>query len=346
MNPERVMLQGELVELRQRLELADRRVAELEEAGRQQNGELERLRKERLGLETRVAEYRELLNRNPSTGLPIRRVFDNELGELLDTIAQQVRGPVVAIGLLRLDGDYAKIKNSRDRNRILLFKTADRIREIIGDNVYQSDRLDEFLLILRNMPNSDGVELRADQIVEAVARPHEPPADDVRFGCHLGISVYPDDGREREELLGNADIALFECERSRAPYTVYSGQMGERYRERVTIERELNQSIQAGFSGFALQYQPFVNPAGRICGSEALIRWTHPELGRVPPDLFVPIAEDIGSVRFIGQWTLYRAARQLMLWHAEGHNDLYVSVNLSPSQFKQIDLVERIGGIL
>ncbi len=340
------MLQGELVELRQRLELADRRVAELEEAGRQQSGELDRLRKERHALEAKVTEYRELLNRNPSTGLPIRRVFDNELGDLLNAIAQQVRGPVVAIGLLRLDGDYAKIKNSRDRNRILLFKTADRIREIIGDNVYQSDRLDEFLLILRNMPNNDGVELRADQIVEAVARPHEPPADDVRFGCHLGISVYPDHGREREELLGNADIALFEGERSRAPYTVYSDEMGERYRERVNVERELNQAIQAGFEGFALQYQPFVNPEGRICGSEALIRWTHPRLGRIPPDLFVPIAEDIGSVRFIGQWTLYRAARQLRLWHAEGYDDLYVSVNLSPSQFKQVDLVERIGGIL
>jgi c-di-GMP phosphodiesterase len=308
--------------------------------------QLDELRTEHRKLEIRLAEYQDLINRNPSTGLPIRRLFEASLSEALDDHRQGDRVPRLAVGLLRLDGSYARIKNSRDRSRVLLFKTADRIREVLGDNVFQSDRLDEFLLILRGMPNFDGVELRADQVVEAVARFHEPPADDVRFGCFLGVSVFPDHGTTREELLGNADIALTESERIGAPFVIYNGEMGVQYREREYIETELKAAIQAGFDGLRLHYQPLVDAAGRIRGSEALIRWTHPELGNVSPGRFIPIAEEIGSVRFIGQWSLYRACRQLKSWHEAGHGELYVSVNLSPSQFTQIDLVERIAGVL
>ncbi|MFW5784498.1 MAG: putative bifunctional diguanylate cyclase/phosphodiesterase [Spirochaetota bacterium] len=344
--PELLRVQGELIELRQRLELANRHVAELQEAKRQLSRELDASRAEQRRLELVASEYQDLLNKNPTTGLPIRRLFDTEFNRTISELSRQVRGPQVAIGFLRLDNDYAKIKNTRDRTRALLYKTADRVREIIGDNIYQSDRLDEFLLILRNMPNVDGVELRADQIVEAVSQPHEPPADDVRFSCFLGVAVYPDHGSTREELLGNADIALIESERGDRPYVVYSDDMGRNYRDREQLEMELSGAIQAGFDGFGLHYQPFVDARGTIHGAEALIRWTHPTLGSVSPNRFVPLAEEMGAIRFIGQWTLYRACRQLKAIHTAGFPDLYVSVNLSASQFKQIDLVERVGGIL
>ena len=207
--------------------------------------QLEQLRAEHRKLEIRVVEYQELLNRNPATGLPIRRLFDSELGNALNDLQHRTRGPILAVGLLRLDSSYARIKNNRDRSRVLLFKTADRIRDVVGDNVYQSDRLDEFLLILRGMPNLDGVELRADQIVEAVARFHEAPADDVRFGCYFGVAVFPDHGGSREELLGNADIALNESERTGSPFVMYDSDMGVRYREREHLETELKAAIQA-----------------------------------------------------------------------------------------------------
>ena len=225
--PDQLRVQAELIELRQQLELANRHVATLESSRRELERELDEERAERGRLEVRAAEYQDLLNRNPTTGLPIRRLFDSEFHRALSEVSRQVRGPQVAVGLLRLDGDYAKIKNTRDRTRALLYKTADRVREIIGDNIYQSDRLDEFLLILRHMPNADVVELRADQIVEAVSQPHEPPADDVRFGCYLGVAMHPDHGTSREELLGNADIALLESERAHEPYVVYDPIMGE-----------------------------------------------------------------------------------------------------------------------
>jgi predicted signal transduction protein with EAL and GGDEF domain len=343
---EQLALQSQLLELRQKMEIAQRRIAEIEQDNRRLAQQNEELENERRLLARREAELETLLNKNPATGLPIRRVFEREFERLLAEVAEQERGPRIAVGLLRLDNDYAKIKNNRDRNRILLYKTADRIRNVVGDNIYQSDRLDEFLVIFRNMPNVDGVELTADQIVDEILLPHEPPAGDIRFGCYLGISVYPYHGRTKEELLGNADIALGESERTRSSYVVYTEEMGIRYRERTSLEDELKLAINGGFEQFSLYYQPFVNQERRITGAEALIRWHHPKAGFISPSRFIPIAEDTGSIRFIGQWTLYRACRQLKTWHGSGHEDLDISVNLSPSQFKQIDLVERVEGIL
>ena len=139
---DRLSLQDELVDLRQRLELSRRRVVELEESNRRLQTDLEREHAERGKLEEQAHELQELLNRNPTTGLPIRRLFESDFTRVLADLAVQTRGPHAAVGLLRLDNEYAKIKNTRDRTRVLLFKTADRIREIVGDNIYQSDRLD------------------------------------------------------------------------------------------------------------------------------------------------------------------------------------------------------------
>ena len=322
------------------------RLANLEQESRRLAGDNEKLRLDQQTLKNHEAELEALLNRNPATGLPIRRVFDRDFERLLAEVLAQERGPRIAVGLLRLGSDYEKIKNIRDKNRVLLYKTADRIKSVVGDNVYQSDRLDEFLVIFRNMPNIDGVELRADQIVDEISRPHEPPADDVRFGCSLGTAVFPYHGETREELLGNADIALTESERTRTPHVVYTNEMGDRYRERRSLEVELKAAIQGGFEQFSLHFQPFVNRDRKITGAEALIKWNHPSAGLIPPTSFIPIAEETGSIRFIGQWTLYRACRQLKTWHREGYDDLNMSINLSPSQFKQVDLAERIDGIL
>ncbi|MEE8440858.1 MAG: GGDEF domain-containing phosphodiesterase [Spirochaetia bacterium] len=322
------------------------KLVELEQENNRLVGDNDKLRLEQSTLRNREAELEILLNRNPATGLPIRRVFDRDFERLLAEVLAQERGPGIAVGLLRLGTDYEKIKNTRDKNRVLLFITSDRIKSVIGDNVYQSDRLDEFLLIFRNMPNIDGVELRADQVVDEVSRPHEPPADDVMFGCSLGTAVFPYHGKTREQLLGNADIALSESERTRTPHVVYTDEMGDLYRRRLSLEVELKAAMQGGFEQFSLHFQPFVNRDRKITGAEALIRWNHPTDGLISPARFIPIAEETGSIRFIGQWTLYQACRRLKVWHQNGHEDLNIAINLSPSQFKQMDLAERISGIL
>lgn len=306
-----------------------------------------RLRRQMDFLEEKQRELQDLVNHDPYTGLPIRRVFDRRVDDRFRTLSKESNSHrMMAVGVVRLDKRYARIKNSRDRNKILLFRTTARIKEIIGDNLFQSDRLDEFHIILNNMPNLDAVELICEKISEEVSRPQEEPADDIIFGCYLGVAVYPLHGRSRDELLGNADIALNGCEQLDRPYVLYDEGMGRQHREREMIEVELATAVETSFEQFQINYQPFVNQEGRIIGAEALMRWHHPTLGKVPPSIFIPIAEQTGDIRILGQWILYNACRELTVWHQIGFPDLYISVNLSPHQFKQRDLVGRITGIL
>ncbi len=306
-----------------------------------------RMRRQVTYLEEKQQELVDLVNHDPYTGLPIRRVFDARLDErfrMLNDAPSTHR--LMALGVIRLDKRYTRIKNSRDRNKILLFRTTSRIKDIIGDNVFQSDRLDEFHIMLINMPNLEAVELICERIGEEVSRPQEEPADDIVFGCHLGAAVYPDHGVTRDELLGNADIALNHCELKNRSYVIYHEDMGRMHREREMIEAELGTAVETSFEQFHIHYQPFVDSGGRVIGAEALMRWQHPTLGNVPPLDFIPIAEQTGDIRILGHWILYNACRELKSWHRAGYPDIYISVNLSPHQFKQRDLVDRIAGIL
>ena len=347
--------EGELAELEQTVVQADKRIAELEIENRQLRDEMQDLRTQCQALEVQRSELEHLINQNPSTGLPIRRLFEQDVERLLEEVRSSPRGPRIAIGLLRLDEHYSKIKNTRDRHYALLTSSAERIREHLGNNVYQSDRLDEFLLIFRDVPNFDAVGLSADgtmgleiveRIVDRLSQPHEPPADDVAFGCYLGLSVYPHHGGSRESLMHHADIALMESERRGERYIVYNDEMGRKYSEQNNLEAELKLSIQRGrFEQFSLRYQPFVDQARTIIGSEALIRWDSPTVGAISPERFIPIAEQTGVIRYLDLWTLYRAAGQLKLWRSAGYN-MFVSVNVSPAQFKQGELVNQVRSML
>jgi EAL domain-containing protein (putative c-di-GMP-specific phosphodiesterase class I)/GGDEF domain-containing protein len=316
------------------------------------DSEVERLEAENAELRRKLTEAEEttawledLVNKNQHTLLPIRRQFDRAVAGLLDPERRYGHSGSVAVGVLRLDNSYDRIKDTRDRGKALLFNTADRLKGLLGEYLYQSDRLDEFLFALPGIPNIDAAELMATRIVDAVSRPHEPPAKDVVFGCHLGLSLNTG-GLAKEELLGNAYIALAESESGRGRYVIYDETIGNRYRERAEIERSLSKVSQTGFEDFRLVYQPFIDRNGQLVGAEALIRWFHPQLGPLSPVLFIPIAEETGEIRLLGQWTLYNAARQLRDWAKTGRRDLHMSVNLSPAQFKQQDLVVRIEGIL
>jgi EAL domain-containing protein (putative c-di-GMP-specific phosphodiesterase class I)/GGDEF domain-containing protein len=345
----------ETQDLDQLLKQSDKRLAELEVENRQLREEAQELKAQRQDLQVQCMELEHLINQNPSTGLPIRRLFESDVDGLLSETKSSRRSPRVAIGFLRLDEHYTKIKNVRDRSHLLLTRSAERIRSVVGNNVYQSDRLDEFLIIFRNMPNLDAVGLSSndrvglgmmDRIVDTLSQPHEPPADDISFGCYLGIAIYPHHGESRERLMHHADIALMESERRGDPYVIYDDSMGVAYDERTNLETELKLSIQRGrFEQFQLQYQPLVDKTEQIVGSEALIRWESPTTGAIKPDRFIPIAEQTGTIRYLDLWTLYRAAGQLRTWRRSGH-DLFMSVNLSPAQFKQPELVTQIRSML
>ena len=325
---------GQVAEL---LRQAHERIARLESENSQLRSGVQQL-------QGREDELLALLNQDPHTALPIRRVFDRDFRKISEDHAR--RSDVLAVAVLRLDRAYDRIRNTRDRGKAILFRTAQRIRSAVGDCVYQSDRVDEFLLLLGAVKNERRVRKITADIVREISTPHEPPAQDVVFGCHIGVCLYSDGEEEREEILGNAYIALEECENFEESVVVYTNTMGERYREKQTIERELRRGMQEGFSEFSIVFQPFVDRDGKIMGAEALIRWKNRVLGVIPPSRFIPIAEESGDVRFIGQWMLYHSCKQLASWRERYGTEIYVSVNISPSQFKQIDLVERVTGIL
>ncbi|MFP4374555.1 MAG: putative bifunctional diguanylate cyclase/phosphodiesterase [Spirochaetaceae bacterium] len=304
-----------------------------------------RLRRKLTEAEETTAWLEDLVNKNQHTLLPIRRNFDKAMAVLLDPERRNGHVGGVAVGVLRLDRAYDRIKDTRDRSKAILFNTADRLKGLLGDYLFQSDRLDEFVFALPGVRGVDAVDLMATRIVEAVSRPHEPPARDVVFSCHVGLSINTG-GLNKEDLLGNAYIALAESEAGRGRYVIYDETIGNRYREKAEIERSLSTVAQSGFEDFRLMYQPFVDSEGRLIGAEALIRWFHPRLGPLSPTLFIPIAEETGDIRLLGQWTLYNAARQLRDWVRSSGRELHMSVNLSPAQFKQQDLIVRIEGIL
>ena len=288
-------------------------------------------------------ELRRMIEKNPVTALPIRRIFEKNLDVAMD---KHHPGPLVAVASIRLDKGYDRIRHSRDKGHALLFRTAARIREVVGDSLYQSDRLDEFLILFPHMPNREGIELILERVVARISLPHEPPADDVSFSCHIGVASFPDPLDRREELVSAATIAMEEAERRGSRLMLYDEHMGEHWKMLQGLEEQLRRSVHEGFEDFAIQYQPFVDSNGLIKGSEALIRWKSAKLGSVRPDLFIPIAEENGDIRVIGQWIMYNAYKQLRAWHDAGHDGLYVSVNLAPSQFKQPDLVTRISRII
>ncbi|HCV14171.1 MAG TPA: hypothetical protein DGC76_10840, partial [Candidatus Accumulibacter sp.] len=161
-----------------------------------------------------------------------------------------------------------------------------------------------------------------------------------------GIRVYPDGGEDAATLLRNADTAMYHAkERGRNNFQFFTPAMNQALRERVSIEQDLRLAIER--DEFELFYQPQVDSrSGRVAGCEALLRWHHPQLGLVPPDRFIGIAEETGLIVAIGAWVLQQACRQARAWHDAGHAGLRVSVNLSARQLQQADLAEQITATL
>ncbi len=297
-------------------------------------------------LEERVLELENLVYHDPDTGLPIRRTFYTALRDAVQDADPTSGTRKLAVGILRLDRAYQRIRNTRDRNKVLLYRTAAIMTGLLGDVVYQSDRHDEFLIMIKSAPGLDSVEVLMDRVIDEISKPHEPPADDIAYSCHIGLAVFPEHGGEPDDLIGSARIALDSCEVLGLTKLFYTKQMGAEIRQNEVIEHEISRISQTGFDSFALVFQPFCDTAGHIVGAEALIRWQSPSLGRVSPARFIPIAEDTGEIRHIGHWTLFHALRSLKRFVDMGFPDLHVSVNLSPAQFKQHDLVDRISDVV
>ncbi|MBX9634853.1 MAG: GGDEF domain-containing phosphodiesterase, partial [Magnetospirillum sp.] len=157
----------------------------------------------------------------------------------------------------------------------------------------------------------------------------------------IGIALYPDDADTAEQLLSSADAAMYHCKAGGQQYSFYDHDMNRQAVERVNMENDLRRAI--ADRQFRLHYQPKLDGKTRkIVGAEALIRWSHPERGEVSPALFIPVAERAGLVGAIGDWALNEACRQMRAWRDDGLNFGCVSVNLSPAQFHDAGLKDKV----
>ncbi|WP_243369679.1 EAL domain-containing protein [Geotalea sp. SG265] len=281
------------------------------------------------------------------TGLPNRQLF-NELMHLALAQAQR-HGRLLAI--LFLDLDRFKVINDTLGHGVgdeLLKAAALRLRECCRRDIDTVARRggDEFIILLPDLDSIQEAVRVAQKIIEAFNRLFVLPDIELFVSTCIGISIYPDDGKDTETLIKNADMAMYRAkEQGRNRYHLYTSSMDEQAMRRLIMENDLRRALQNG--EFLLYYQPKINiNSGRIVCIEALVRWQHPEIGLVPPKQFIPLAEDIGLIVPLGQWVLRAACRQNKSWQEMNYPPMRVAVNFSPRQFQQPMLVNMVEQVL
>jgi diguanylate cyclase (GGDEF)-like protein len=277
------------------------------------------------------------------TGLPNRAYFLDRLEQIE---ARERRGGG-AFSVIMLDLD--RFKNVNDSlghaaGDALLREVANRLRSAIRDSDVVA-RLggDEFAIIQAGCPDQQGSSLDlARRISRLIAEPFQLPDHQVEVGTSIGIAMAPEHGRDPHELLKKADLALYRSKSAgRNCFTLYDDAMSAELEARNTLESDLRQGIVRG--ELELHYQPvFDVVSGGCCSVEALVRWRHPQRGLIPPDQFIPLAEETGLIVPLGEWVLGRGCRDATSWPAE----IKLAVNLSPVQFKQAELFDVIESVL
>ncbi len=252
------------------------------------------------------------------------------------------------IAVMFLDLDHFKDINDTLGHSVgddLLVSVTQRLCKHIrpGDTLSRQGG-DEFVVVLPRC-NADDAAAIASRLLESLLSPIQLNAKTVPISASIGVSIYPDDARNIDDLLKHADAAMYQAKLAgRSTYRFFSADMNRVTEERLAFSTALRNAIIQGV--LRLHYQPQVRIDGSIYGAEALTRWRDPVLGDVPPSKFIPLAEEYGLIELIGMWSLREACRQLAAWHRAGLDVPCVSVNMSPINFQNRDLADLVGKIL
>lgn len=279
------------------------------------------------------------------TGLANRNLLNDRITQAIAWAKRQD----LSVGLMLLDLDHFKLINDASGHGAgdeMLKQVANRLSHCVRETDTVA-RLggDEFVIILTDLPETGDVDIVAEKILAALARPFEINDHDVFVTASIGISLYPRDGDHGEILLRYADIAMYRVkEHGRNSVRQFIPEMGVTAISRLNMEGALRRALER--HELTLHYQPKIELAtGHIVGAEALVRWHHPQIGLIHPIEFIPLAEETGLILPLGEWVLAEACRQQVSWKKSGMGDLKIAVNMSPRQFRQEDLSERVAAI-
>ena len=279
---------------------------------------------------------------DPLTALPNRALFNDRLRQMITDAAWHGQ----QAGLMMMDMDRFKEVNDTLGHAAgdeLLRDAAARLSTCVRayDTVARLGG-DEFAILLPEVRSGDDLGGVASKILALFQQPFLLDGKEVFVSCSIGIALYPGDSTEADDLLKYADSAMYFAKRSgRNNFRFYSRDLTESSHERLVLESDLRRAIER--DELELYYQPKVGLCdGALTGSEALLRWKHPERGMVPPDVFIGIAEDSGLIGEIGEWVLHEACRTAHRWNGKGKPPHKVAINLSARQFQGGDLVETV----
>ena len=282
---------------------------------------------------------------DPLTDLPNRNLLQDRLQQAMRVAQRHGSQGVLAF----VDLDNFKFVNDSlghgagDR---LLIEVARRLKACLRDaDTVARYGGDEFVLILGDNGCLSHTLQILHRVQEVIAEPMVLDGNEIRVNCSIGVGVFPDDGDDLEGLLRHADTAMHHAKgMGKGQFQFYTESMNAAARDRLALDSALRKAIEGG--ELYVAYQPKVNARGRACGFEALVRWNSPDFGSVSPARFVPLAEENGMIGQLTRFVLQEACSQAARWREQGHPDLRVAVNISPSLFRERDLASLIRAAL
>jgi diguanylate cyclase len=297
-----------------------------------------------------------LANYDGVTSLPNRNMFLKQLASGIKMSQRENK----SCALLHINLDRFKLINDNYGNRVgdaVLRGVADRLRDCVrakdgvgnlGNNGESAPvaRIngDEFTVLLQELDQVESAAAATRRIQRHMSRPFMINDKEIYVDLSIGIAAYPNDSREPEDLLHKAQAALSQAKAAgKNQFAFYAKDLHQRTQSKVSLEQQLRGALER--NEFVLHFQPKFDATLKIIGAEALIRWQHPEMGMVPPDRFIPLAEELGLINSIGRWVLTRACAQAVHWFKRGH-PIPVAVNVSSVQYEDPTLAQTVKSIL
>jgi diguanylate cyclase (GGDEF)-like protein/PAS domain S-box-containing protein len=280
------------------------------------------------------------------TGLTNRNLLNDRLDQAIKG-AQRYQKEVC---IFFLDLDNFKVINDT-----LGHSAGDELLKLIAERLQSCARSedtiaryggDEFVLIFPQIARMEDAALIAERLIAEISQPLQIKGHKFQGTTSIGISFYPQDGQDKETLLQHADAAMYQAkDKGRNTFCFYTEELNLRLMQRLILEGDLRQALK--LEQLIVYYQPKLNlQTGKISGVEALLRWRHPEKGMIPPDQFIPLAEDTGLILPIGEWVLRTACCQAKAWQEAGLPPITVAVNVSPKQLQLANFDQIICDVL